>query len=287
MFRRAVVLDPGYARSWAGLAAGLADQGAEPGQEDPTVEAKAAARHAIELDPENGEAWSALGQLAFNNDWDWKTAEYDLQRATEFSPSDPSIHVRCAIFLSIVGRHDEAVSHMRRALELDPMSFLTVRFMGSVLYWSRRYDESLEYIQKAEEMEPDLLDFTIPWEVDIYTTKGMGEQAAMADLREFGRPDLKEWQAHLEEAYRSGGRKAYWQERIRFDKANPDSPCLGAETAKDYVRIGENDQALEELNRSLTLHCGLLPMLRTTPLFDPLRSDTRYKEILKSVNLSE
>jgi TolB-like protein/DNA-binding winged helix-turn-helix (wHTH) protein len=287
MFRRAVVLDPGYARSWAGLAAGLADSGGEPGQEDPIAEAKAAARHAIELDPENGEAWSALGQIAFNQEWDWKTAEYDLQRATELSPSDPTIHVRYAIFLSIVGRRDEAVSHMRRALELDPLSFFNVRFMGSVLHWSRRYDESLEYIRKAEAMEPDLLDYTIPWEVDNYTMKGMDEQAAMADLRNFSFINLKRWQARLEAAYRSGGRKAYWATRIEFDKSHPNSPCLGFETAKDYVRIGENDQALEELNRSLTLHCRLLAMLRTEPVLDPLRGDPRYKDMLKRVNLGD
>ena len=155
MFRRAVVLDPGYARSWAGLAAGLADQGlgSDPAQE-PISEAKAAARHAIEIDPDNGEAWSVLGQIATENDWDRKTAEYDLRRAIELSPSDSTAELRYANFLSFVGRPDEAVSHMRRALELDPLSFFCVRHMGSILYWSRRYDESLQYIRKAEEMEP-------------------------------------------------------------------------------------------------------------------------------------
>jgi TolB-like protein/DNA-binding winged helix-turn-helix (wHTH) protein len=288
MFRRAVVLDPGYARSWAGLAAGLADQGSWAGPDQESIsEAKAAARHAIELDPENGEAWSALGLIAFSQDWDWKTAEYDLQRAIELSPSDPTIQTRYAIFLSVVGRRDEAVSHMRRALELDPMSFFTVRFMGSVLHWSRRYDESLEYIRKAEEMEPDLLDFTIEWEADNYTMKGMAEQAAMADLRNFAYPNLKGWQARLEAAYRSGGQKAYWEERIKFDKSNPDSPCLRYEIAKHYVRIGEYDQALEELNQSLSMHCNLLSMLRTEPILDPLRGDPRYKDMLRQVNLPE
>jgi TolB-like protein/DNA-binding winged helix-turn-helix (wHTH) protein/cytochrome c-type biogenesis protein CcmH/NrfG len=288
MFRRAVVLDPGFARSWAGLAAGLAELGniMGPGQ-DPISEAKAAARHAIELDPENGEAWSALGEIAFKEDWDWKAAEFDLQRAIKLSPSDSSIRFRYAIFLSIVGRLDEAVSQMRRALELDPLSFVNVRHMGSVLYLSRRYDESLEYIRKAEEMEPDLLDFTIPWEVDIYTMKGMGEQAAMADLRNFALPEIKKWQDRLEAAYRSGGQKTYWETRIKFDKSSPDSPCLGWQVAKDAVRIGENDQALGELNRSLTLHCALLPAVRTEPLFDPLRGDPRYKDMLKKVNLGQ
>ena len=296
MFRHAVVIDPGYARSWAGLAAGLADlsharplnmeKGSNPAQ-GPIREAKAAARHAIELDPENGEAWSALGQIAFDAEWDWKTAEYDLQRAIELSPSDSTTELRYATFLSIVGRRDEAVSHMRRALELDPLSFFNVRHMGSVLYWSRRYDESLEYIRKAEEMEPDRVWLTVDWEVDDYEMKGMGEQAVMADLRNFPLPDGRRWHDRLEAAYRSGGRKAYWETRIKFLQAIPDSPCLGKEIARIYVLSGENDKALENLNRSLNEGCTFFSMMRTEPLFDPLRGDPQFKDMLKKVNLSE
>ena len=226
MFRRAVVIDPGYARSWAGLAAGLAEltMWTDPVQ-GLTPEAKAAARHAIELDPENGEAWSALGQIAFNQERDWKTAEYDLQRAIALSPSDSTTESRYANFLSIVGRRDEAVSHMRRALQLDPLSFYNVRHMGSILYWSRRYDESLEYIRKAEEMEPELVNVTVDWEVDDYEMKGKPEQAVMADLRNFSLPDGKRWHDRLDAAYRSGGQKAYWETRIKSLRALPDSPC--------------------------------------------------------------
>jgi TolB-like protein/DNA-binding winged helix-turn-helix (wHTH) protein len=288
MFRRAVVIDPGYARSWAGLAAGLADlamwtdpvQGLIP-------EAKAAARHAIELDPENGEAWSVLGQIAFNAEWDWKTAEYDLQRAIALSPSDSTTESRYAIFLSIVGRRDEAVSHMRRALALDPLSFFNVRLMGSVFYWSRRYDESLEYIRKAEEMEPELVVVTVDWEVEDYEKKGMGEQAVMADLRNFPLPDGKRWRDRLDAAYRSGGRKAYWETRVKVFQALPDSPCRGVEIGRIYLLAGENDKALEYLNRSLNEGCFFSSMMRTEPLFDPLRGDPRFKDMLKKVNLSE
>jgi TolB-like protein/DNA-binding winged helix-turn-helix (wHTH) protein len=288
MFRRAVVIDPGYARSWAGLAAGLAELGmwTDPVQEL-IPEAKAAARHAIELDPENGEAWSVLGQIAFNAEWDWKTAEYDLQRAIALSPSDSTTESRYAIFLSIVGRRDEAVSHMRRALELDPLSFFNVRLMGSVFYWSRRYDESLEYIRKAEEMEPELVAVTVDWEVEDYEKKGMGEQAVMADLRNFPLPDGKRWHDRLDAAYRSGGRKAYWETRVKFFQALPHSPCRGVEIGRIYVLSGENDKALENLNRSLNEGCFFSSMMRTEPLFDPLRGDPRFKDMLKKVNLSE
>jgi tetratricopeptide (TPR) repeat protein len=288
MFRRAVVLDPGYARSWAGLAAGLAElamwtdpvQGLIP-------EAKAAARHAIELDPKNGEAWSALGQIAFNQERDWKTAEYDLQRAIALSPSDSTTESRYANFLSIVGRRDEAVSHMRRALQLDPLSFYNVRHMGSILYWSRRYDESLEYIRKAEEMEPELVNVTVDWEVDDYEMKGKPEQAVMADLRNFSLPDGKRWHDRLDAAYRSGGQKAYWETRIKFLRALPDSQCSAGGLARIYVLAGENDKALENLNRALDEGCFWLSIMKTEPIFDPLRGDPRFKEILKKVNLSD
>jgi TolB-like protein/DNA-binding winged helix-turn-helix (wHTH) protein len=288
MFRRAVVLDPNYARSWAGLAAGLAElamwtdpvQGLIP-------EAKAAARHAIELDPENGEAWSVLGQIAFNAEWDWKTAEYDLQRAIALSPNDSTTESRYAIFLSIVGRHDEAVSHMRRALELDPLSFFNVRLMGSILYWSRRYDESLEYIRKAEDMEPELVKVTVDWEVDDYEMKGMPEQAVMADLRNFSLPDEKSWHDRLNAAHRSGGRKAYWETRIKFLRALPDTQCSAGGLARIYVLAGENDSALENLNRALNQGCFWLSIMKTEPLFDPLRGDPRFKDMLKKVDLSE
>jgi TolB-like protein/Tfp pilus assembly protein PilF len=288
MFRRAVVLDPGYARSWAGLAAGLAElamwtdpvQGLIP-------EAKAAARHAIELDPKNGEAWSALGQIAFNQERDWKTAEYDLQRAIALSPSDSTTESRYANFLSIVGRRDEAVSHMRRALQLDPLSFYNVRHMGSILYWSRRYDESLEYIRKAEEMEPELVNVTVDWEVDDYEMKGKPEQAVMADLRNFSIPDEKKWHDRLDAAYRSGGQKAYWETRIKFLRALPDSQCSAGGLARIYVLAGENDKALENLNRALDEGCFWLSIMKTEPIFDPLRGDPRFKEILKKVNLSD
>ncbi len=288
MFRRAVVLDPNFARSWAGLAAGLAELGMWTDPHQGLIpEAKAAARHAIELDPGNGEAWSVLGQIAFNHERDWKTAEYDLQRAITLSPSDSTTESRYAIFLSIVGRRDEAARHMRRALELDPLSFLNVRLMGSVLYWSRRYDESLEYIRKAEEMEPELVDVTVDWEVDDYEMKGMPEQAVVADLRNFSLPAGKRLHDRLDAAYRSGGRKAYWETRIKFLQAQPDSQCSAGGLVRIYVLAGENDNALENLNRLLNEGCFWLSIIKAEPLFDPLRGDPRFKDMLKKVNLSE
>ena len=159
--------------------------------------------------------------------------------------------------------------------------------MGSVLYWSRRYDESLEYIRKAEDMEPELVKVTVDWEVDDYEMKGMPEQAVMADLRNFSLPDEKSWHDRLNAAHRSGGRKAYWETRIKFLRALPDTQCSAGGLARIYVLAGENDSALENLNRALNQGCFWLSIMKTEPLFDPLRGDPRFKNMLKKVNLSE
>ena len=288
MFRRAVVIDPGYAPSWAGLAAGLAELGLWTDPAEGLIpEARSAAKHAVELDSRNGEAWSVLGEIAYTQEFDWKGAENNLQRAAALRSSDSTIEARYAIFLSTVGLREEAVAHMRRALELDPMSFYNVRLMASVLYWSRRYDESLEYIRKAEEMEPELTTFTSGTEVDDYAMKQMEDQAVMADLRSFSIPDRKLWHDRLSAAYSKGGRKAYWNLRIKAVEAEPLTPCRDVDIGRFYVLAGDKDNALEHLVRALDQGCFYMAMMRTEPIFDPLRNSPRFKELLRRVNLSE
>ena len=241
LFRRAVVLDPGYAHGWAGLAAGLADLAMDASDplNGPIPEAKAAAKHALELDPENGEAWAVLGQIEFNSEWNWKAAEYDLQRAIAFSPGDSITELRYATYLSLVGRHDEAVSHMRHALEMDPLSFFNVRHMGSVLFWARRYDESLQYLHRAQEMEPGLMNLTAHWVSDDYDMKGMHDEAVLAQLQEIPPSGPMHWHDRLELAYRKGGPAAFWKAAITMQQSFPHKPCSGFGIAQMDAKIGD------------------------------------------------
>jgi len=147
--------------------------------------------------------------------------------------------------------------------------------------------ELLWELEKAEEMEPELVNVTVDWEVDDYQMKGMPEQAVMADLRNFSLPDGKRWHDRLDAAYRRGGRKAYWKTRIEFLGSLPDSPCSAGGFARIYALAGENDRSLESLNRALNEGCFWLSIMKAEPIFDPLRGDPLFKDILKKVNLSE
>jgi DNA-binding winged helix-turn-helix (wHTH) protein/Flp pilus assembly protein TadD len=294
LFRRAIVLDPGYAQAWAGLAAGLADSamGSSDPLNGPAREAKAAAWHAIELDPQNGEAWSVLGLVAMNWEWDWRTAEQDFQRAIALSPGDSTTEWRYATYLSLVGRHEEAVTHMKRALGLDPMAFMNVRHMGSVLYWARRYDEAIVYLHRAQEMEPDRLEFIAAWESNADDMKGLHDQSVVVDLQ-LTRPDpsdapkTRRWHAALESAYRTGGWMAYWEAKMRMMQSLPYDECESWEMAVDNARIGRNDEAFRWLDRGVNERCFATTTVAADPLFDGLRGDARYPDLLRRLHLDE
>ena len=289
LFRRAVVLDPGYAHGWAGLASGLADSAMASSDplNGPIPEAKAAAKHAIELDPENGEAWSVLGQIEFNSEWNWKAAEYDLRRAVALSPGDSITELRYATYLSIVGRYDEAVSHMRHALEMDPLSFFNVRHMGTILFWARRYDESLQYLHRAQEMEPNLMGLTAYWESHDYAMKGMYDEAVLAQLKSAPNSAPMHWHDRLEKEYRKSGPTAFWKESIVMWRSFPHTPCSEFDIAQIYAKMGDKDETLNALDQALKEHCFAMATLKANPLFDPFRSDSRFKGLQGQLNLGQ
>ena len=143
--------------------------------------ALAAAQRAIQLDPQNGEAYTALGSVQTIYEWDWTAAEQNLTRGISLNPNDSIAEFKYAVYLDAVGRPQDAVTHMRRALQLDPLSFLVNRRLGATLYLDRQYDAALAQLQRAAEMENE------PGSIDnyvslIYEQKGDHDEAVQHDL---------------------------------------------------------------------------------------------------------
>ena len=154
-FEQAIALDPSYASAYAGYASALDAAAAfrigTP--EELMPKALAAAEHAIQLDPENGEAYAELGSVQTIYEWDWIAAEQSLTRGIALNPSNSVAEFKYAVFLDAVDRPQDAVTHMRRALQLDPLSFFINRRLGATLYLDREYDAALAQLQRAAEME--------------------------------------------------------------------------------------------------------------------------------------
>jgi tetratricopeptide (TPR) repeat protein len=217
-FEQAVSLDPSSASAYAGLSDSLESQTlmgmARP--EDAMPKALAAAKRAIALDSQNGEAYAALGSIETTYEWDWAAAEHKLTRAIALSPAYPLAEMRYTVFLDAMNRTGEAITHMRRALQLDPLSFLMNRHMGSTLFFARHYDEALYHLRRAGEMEPQstVVENWISW---TYEKKGMQDEAVSHDLASL-RTDLPQAQLErLRSLYQAGRLEGILVEAHRFD----------------------------------------------------------------------
>ena len=289
-FQQAISLDSSYASAYAGLADSFESQtllgNAKP--EDAMPKALAAAKRAIELDPEDGEAYAALGGVETTYEWNWTAAERDLTRGITLSPSYSYAELRYAVFLDATNRPEEAVAHMRRALELDPLSFLMNRHLGSTLFFARHYDEALYYLRRAGEMEPNAFGVVENWISWIYEKKGMQDDAVTHDLIALKR-DMPQINAdRLRSIYQHGGWKAYWQARV--DSMSPYSErfeCTSYDLGVSYLRLGNRDLAFSWFNRAIDRRCFWMIWLKVDPLVDDIRTDRRYNDLLRRVNQSE
>ncbi|AEU35447.1 winged helix-turn-helix domain-containing tetratricopeptide repeat protein [Granulicella mallensis] len=280
-FQQAMALDPTYASAYASYASAL-DAATTFGigtPEQVMPKAIAAAQRAIQLDPQNGEAYTALGSVQTIYQWDWTAAEQNLTRGISLNPNDSIAEFKYAVYLDAVGRPQDAVTHMRRALQLDPLSFLVNRRLGATLYLARQYDAALAQIQRAAEMEqrPASIDNYMSL---IYEQKGDHDQAVQHDLTALheGQPQLDI--AALLGVYRQYGWQSYWRARTRGLLTTTAHPCTAYEIGIDDLRINQLDHAFESFQHALDSHCFYMALIRVDPLFDSVRHDSRYAALL-------
>jgi TolB-like protein/DNA-binding winged helix-turn-helix (wHTH) protein/cytochrome c-type biogenesis protein CcmH/NrfG len=286
-FRKAIALQPDYGAANAGLAEALVTQylasGKDAAQTMPL--ATAAARRAIEIDPYSGEAYTALGAIDTNFLYDWNAAEQNLLKGIELSPSSSDAETWYAIYLTSVARPAEAVNAMQRAVTLDPLSFWANRLLGSMLFYARRYDESLAALKRALEIAPDRVGFVEGWNSDNYEVQGRYSEAFAADLKILP-PDISAQDINsFRLAFATGGWKAYQEARIKYFLLRSDLEYRSNILAMSYVRLGNPTEAFRWFNRDLDDHYNIVFDLSADPRLDTIRSDERFRHLLRRVNL--
>src|SRR5882762_7492026 len=286
-FQQAAAKEPGYARAYAGLANSYALMGGYTGepQAEFISKARSAALQALELDANLAEAHTALALIVQNYDWDWETAEKEYRRAIELNPNYATAHHWYAEHLALLGHFDEALRESERARELDPLSLIIATDNGAILYFSRQYDRAIEKLHAVLEVDPN---FTHAHILEyVYVQKGMFADA-QADLEKLRRVDDSPWSL-AQSAYIFGrsGRVAEARRAVekleQLDRHNQIDP---APILIAYVGIGDKDEAFAWLEKAYSQHSNVLTSLKVDPIFDPLRSDPHFQDLLRRVGLA-
>lgn len=286
-FNQALAKDPNYARAYSGLADTLVAS-AVNGWVVPTEgypRAMAAAQKAVAIDDNLAEAHATLGAITMFYRLDWAKAEQEYKRAIELNPNHTDTYEIYSYLLSATGRHSESIDIMKRGVALDPLSLPILDDIGQAYYWARRSDEALEHYRKSIDVES-----THPGAYAgigvVYEQKGMYKEAIEAFQKAIDSTErTSSLLGLLGHAYARSGKRAealkILDELKQMEKEKYVSPYdLGV----IYTGLGEKDQAIEQLNKAYEQRVGWVIMLKTEPMFDPLRSDARFAALVQRLD---
>jgi len=287
-FQQAVEKDPGYALAYAGLADSyvLLGWNSYLPPKDAFPKGKAAAMTALRLDPNLGEAHAPLAAVLWLYGWQWQEAQKEFNRSLELNPTYPTANHWRAEYLMTMGHYGEAIAKMKNSQTLDPLSLIINVAIGWAYYMARRYDEALDQLLQTVELDPNYpVTF---WILGLlYRTTGCFELAITEGEKGVrlsdGSPLMRAALAH---SYGKAGRaKEALQILDELTKLAGHKYVAPHFFAGIYIGLGENDRALEYLEKSYEEHSHWLIYLHIDPGMDDLRHDPRFLDLLRRVGL--
>lgn len=290
-FRQAIERDPTYALAYAGLSdcfnlLGLYS-GVAPRESMP--KAKAAARRALQIDGSLAEAHTSLAYAKLYYDWDWNGAERAFQKALHLNPNYATAHHWYHEFLTAMGRFEEQRSEVLQARDLDPLSVIIDTEIGWGLYYARQNEEAIRELRKTLEIDPN---FPVTHLILglAYLQTGMSESAVTeieSSLALLGDKPFPLGLGLLGNAYAASGRGSDARQLLaRLTDLSSQRYVSGYHHALIHTGLGENDQAFDQLRRACEERYDRLIYLKVEPLFDLLRPDPRFEQLLHFVGLN-
>ncbi len=285
-FEEALQKDRNSALAYSGLADSYSLLGSfnflPPKEAQPR--AKAAAMKALELDDTLAEAHAALAITVDG----FEEQEKHFKRAIELNPGYADAHLWYARDLSRMGRVDEALIEILRAQELDPLSLIINDNVGEVYEWARQYDKAIEQIRKTLEMDRNFARTHLDLGA-VYEDKGMFDEAIaeFQKARELGGENWPELRVPLQDAFEASGYRGYYQEQLRLLKERSKRSYVAPATiAMIYARLGDKESAFTWLEKAQRERAGLF-FIKVEPVYDPMRSDPRFRDLLHRAGLPE
>ena len=284
-FKQAIAEDPSFALAYVRLATAYASTGAGPSAKTELLQREAVEK-ALSLDPSLADAHSALANLAFHNDFNFAEAEREYKRAVELSPRDAGTHDNLAIYLLDMGRFDEGLRESQIAQELD---FNAYGSMNEYLYFTRQYDRGIELMKRVIQIHPE--DAVAQWWnlFHLYSAKGMQAETVDAWRRTASALGYTKAAEIIQTSYTEAGyrtalqRAAKWMEeesaRGNFDFPEP--------TAETYILLGNKEKVFFWLDKAYEERDGSLMDMAENPMYDSVRSDPRYKTLVKKIGFPQ
>jgi serine/threonine-protein kinase len=289
-FRAAADVDCRFGEAFAGIAETLATLeyvvGAMP--EVSLAEAKAAGLQAVRLRPDSAHAQSALGLIKLFFNRDARESEACFERALDVAGEDSHVILNCACYPQAVGRLEDALKARRKAEDLDPFSCIAMQEVGWPLYLLRRYTDALAQFRKVVELEPawhagycGLGKVRIQQHEFSEAIRHLRKAAALSN----GNSAIEAVLAH---AYARDGRR---DEAIkileRLTKRAQQMRAGWFSIALVHVGLGNRDEAFQSLERASAARESAVLSLRTEPMLDGLRTDRRFKEMLRRLERAD
>jgi TolB-like protein/Tfp pilus assembly protein PilF len=287
-FRQALDKDPAYSLAYAGLADTypyLSFFHVVP----PRVampKAKTAAAKALEIDDHLAEAHVSLGYVSFTYDGDWSTAGKHFEQALALNPAYTGAHTFYAFYLSSLGQSEEALAVAKRALDRDPASPAVSHSLAVQLYLARQFDQAIEQAHNTLEMDAH---FAVSYQVlgEVYLSKGMYREGLLA-LEQFSALSRSSATSRALLGYshaRLGEHSAALRLIEELDAASQHGFVPALLFALVYAGLDDQDQAFSWLEKAYEERFYRLAYLKVEALWDPLRSDPRFADLLRRVGI--
>ena len=281
-YRKAVELDPGFAAAYAELATAVSYVADQTGDAEKQQQALAAADKAVELAPEEADAYAARGYMRLRRTWDWSGAEADFEKALTLDAANSTLQWRYATLLGALGRLPEAVAAAKKSTELDPLSAAAWTFLSRYLIESRQFAAAHEALRRYLEIQPESpialapLGFLQLLEGNATEALVTFRQLSDEGLRLSGVAMAEHTLGHAKESQR-----ALDQSIAKWGQARP------LRIAEIYAWRGEKDIAFEWLDRAYQQRNSDLYNFRNEWTLASLRGDPRFSAMLRKMNLPE
>ena len=283
-FEKAIELDSNYADPYVGLADtfGLISAYNFASANEAMPQAKSYAEKAIEINPDLAGAYTSLGWVYVNYEYDWAAADSSFRKSIQLNPNYATANHWFGLFLSAVGKNDEAIASVKKAAELDPQSMVIQSSLGQVHIVAGRLEEASKFVDRAHQMNPYFS--TAIWFKYAKLKENHTEEdvAALQELiKQFPNQPMHR-KALLEVYLKMGNREAALDQMVDLLESF-DGVLNNCHIADTFFLLGKNEAGYQRLKKGIEARESWAPLYGSMHFLKKVMQEPRFRELYKKI----